>query len=396
MSNFKKIKIEVAGSKYIMLSTLNQMVNYIPIKLFNFDSVINITTDDSKNEAWDQAFKSVLGEEELSSKDIKLEHDQILKIDEVKDGILDAIEEIKTEKLFWNITGGQRPTILAIHDLVKELDDKIHYLCYLEGNSGKLTISKFQNGEQDVRFDGLVEYSVEGLTIKTALQLMSFDVSGSNLPPNIMEDETLINELTSFYQSFYNAYKGNNAIAQNLAESNQNNSNLSIIIDNLPTITNLTTDQLKTQWSKYNNKAFGYILEDMTLYLIMEAINNNAELKEKIAGVYHSTKINDSTRSDKQIIDEFDILILTKQGQVINFECKSGKMTGDVAKSTNYSTYAIAGVYGLPILITPMANNSYGTINDKIDKAINAAERARLAVWHLDEIESKLEDKLLK
>jgi len=86
-------------------------------------------------------------------------------------------------------------------------------------------------------------------------------------------------------------------------------------------------------------------------------------------------------------------------------------MSGDVAKSTKYSTYAVSGVYGKPILITPLLKEEIIAIRKKstlskeyddeydylkddlyiaIRRAINSAIRAGLEVWGLDEIEDKL------
>ena len=76
-------------------------------------------------------------------------------------------------------------------------------------------------------------------------------------------------------------------------------------------------------------------------------------------------------------------------------------MDGDVAKSTKYSTYAVSGVYGLPVLITPLTKSeiaNLGSLNEEYYKAIkssvNAAKRANLEVWGIDEIKDKLTIKL--
>jgi len=103
--------------------------------------------------------------------------------------------------------------------------------------------------------------------------------------------------------------------------------------------------------------------------------------------------------------------LLTKNGKFMIFECKSGGMDGDVAKSTKYSTYAVSGVYGLPILITPLLGDEIKAIRKKstlsedysddykylhnelyknIRQAINSAIRAGLEVWGLDDIEKNL------
>jgi len=78
-------------------------------------------------------------------------------------------------------------------------------------------------------------------------------------------------------------------------------------------------------------------------------------------------------------------------------------MSGDVAKSTKYSTYAAAGVYGKPVLITPLYQDeitklAHPDIGDKIFKniksAVKSAKRATLEVWGMDNLVNKINEKL--
>lgn len=71
-------------------------------------------------------------------------------------------------------------------------------------------------------------------------------------------------------------------------------------------------------------------------------------------------------------------------------------MGGDVAKSTKYSTYAVSGAYGLPILITPLLENEIENLTklggeyDAVQSAVKSAKRANLEVWGIDKIKEKL------
>ena len=115
---------------------------------------------------------------------------------------------------------------------------------------------------------------------------------------------------------------------------------------------------------------------------------------------YIVTSVDEAKKKDTNYksIDEFDIAILTKNGKFIIFECKSSGMHKDEAKSTNYSTYAISGVYGKPILITPLIGNEIKDIDalnksiyDKIQKSVGKAKRATLDVWGIDDIANNIE-----
>jgi hypothetical protein len=398
MTTITDIKEDLKDSLYVMHSTKNQMVNHIPLKLFGFDNsnVFCITTTHKNNEKWDDNFQKV--NFQFSSNSLgKINHGQILEIDTFRVFLEEDCEKIENaDKICWNITGGQRPYILAVYDLVKNMKDKTHYLLYLEGNSKKISVTKFENGEIIPSFDGNCneDYAIEGLTIDIALELMGYETNGKDNLENILENPTKIQKLTDFYSKFYEAYSSDENLRNLMPGFNINNKDFNGIIDNFPQISNLTKDEIKTEWGDYAaRKTFGYILEDMLVYLLLKSIKDN-NLEKYVAGVYPSVKISDE--ENKGTIDEFDTLILTTTGQIISFEAKSGGMSADVAKSTNYSTYAISGVYGLPILITPRIkrNDNLDTENENISKAIGAAKRANLEIWYLDEIVEKLRDKL--
>jgi|AntRauTorckE5430_2_1112549.scaffolds.fasta_scaffold01758_5 hypothetical protein len=401
MATVTGIKEELKDSLYVMHSTKNQMVNHIPLKLFGFDNnVFCITTTHEDNKKWDENFQKV--NFKFSSDRLgKISHQQILQIDEFRMFLEEDCKKIENaDKICWNITGGQRPYILAVYDLIKNMKDKTHYLLYLEGNSKKISITKFESGEIKPSFDGNCneDYAIEGLTIDIALELMGYSTNGKDNLENILENPTKIQKLTDFYSNFYDAYSSDENLRNLMPEFNINYKDFKGIIKKFPQIANLTGDDIETEWKNYaKGKTFGYILEDMLLYLLLKSIKDN-KLEKYVAGVYPSTKISAGYMETNETVDEFDTLILTKTGQIISFEAKSGSMSADVAKSTNYSTYAISGVYGLPILITPRVKteDNLDTKNGNISKAIGAAKRANLETWYLDKVVEKLKDKLSK
>ena len=163
--------------------------------------------------------------------------------------------------------------------------------------------------------------------------------------------------------------------------------------DRAPTHAFTDTDDTQEEFTK--QYPFGYILEKLAFYQFEKIVSKN------IASLAHSLKIifNDEDTQkeiDHKTIDEFDIALLTKNGKFIIFECKSGGMGGDVAKSTKYSTYAVSGVYGLPILIAPLLESEIENLKklgdeyDAIKSAVKSAKRANLEVWGIDKIKEKL------
>jgi len=401
---------------YVMVSTLNQMVNYIPLKHFTFKEVVNITVDDSQyadNAKWDTNLTDVLGSG-VSISPITFKQSEITNLTTIKNRLNEQLKG--KEKIFWNITGGQRPFVLAIQQIAKE-DDVI---CYLEGNNSQMVLLQNNNEIKDVK-----SYSLEGLTIETALKLMGFEIKDTKTSHrNLIQKYDEVKEEREFYLKFLDEYikiKDSNIrekLLKNLIHLNKNYPSekpATTFQDRVKTfeearteakneikkiLTNLTSELVEKELEQGKSegdkkvKSFGFILEKLAGYKILEVANG------KIADITFGEKINylrEEDRVDKKPTDEFDIALLTKNGKFMIFECKSGGMSGDVAKSTNYSTYAVSGVYGLPILITPLLASEISNLNtlgeeyETIKSAVKSAKRASLEVWGIDEIATKIE-----
>jgi len=362
---------------YVMVSTLNQMVNYIPLKYFEFKEVYNLTVEDSEyadNGKWDTNLQEVLGNE-VSISQIEFKQSEITNIQTIKN----RLDKFKNKKIFWNITGGQRPFILAINQIAKESD----VICYLEGNNSQMVLLK-NNKILDNS-----SYELDNLNIETALTLMGFEIketktSERNLVQTCDEDEK------KFYLEFLDEYIKNKKLRENLILLNRDSKKVKAKKEIKESLKDLKYSKIDEELEK--NKAFGFILEKLAGYKILDLA------KDKIADMSLGEKINHSKdKVDEYHIDEFDIALLTKNGKFMIFECKSGGMSGDVAKSTKYSTYAVSGAYGLPILITPLLQDDIDKIDDLdkdvydyIQSAVKSAKRAGLEIWGLDEIEDRL------
>jgi len=359
----------------VIVSTLNQMVNYIPLKHFEFKEIYNLTIDDSKyasNNIWDKNLKEFFP----NIQDISFKQSQIGNIKAIKRNL----NKFKNKKVFWNITGGQRSFILAINQLV-EKDDII---CYLEGNRNRLILLKNNQEKKNI----IKDYSREDLTIEIALKLMGFDNININYNENHID--------TNIVESFFDIYKNTSNELRDLL-INTKNLDEQTALNKLDKLNFEDKESVKKvlKWGYNKNKSipFGYILEEMSYFFINKK-NKELGLKSLLNELKSSVKLLDEKN---KFIDEFDLVLLTKNGKLIVFECKSGDMKGDVAKSTKYSTYAISGAYGLPILITPLLkdeienlDNLEDSVYKYIKKAIKSAKRAGLEVWGLNEIEDNL------
>jgi len=433
-------EIDTKGYVYVMISTLNQMVNYIPLKHFEFDDIYNLTikkSDYVDNSRWDENLSKILKRDNINFDFTDKNRNLQFRQDEINDisNILDVLETNFNDKkkIFWNITGGQRPFVLAITKFIRDHKRTEDYICYLEGNKSKMVIL------QDDEIVNNDSYNLNDLKIPTALELMSFEMKNTDTSErNFLDNynESKKSKEKKFYKKFlknYIAIKDREELLKNLIKLNDNypskkSNNFKKKLEqykkdreeataNLIKILEFNNDEYqiflneitpKTKDGK-EVKAFGFILEKLAGYKILELAYG------KIADMTLGEKINhlrDNDKVDSRHIDEFDIALLTKNGKFMIFECKSGGMDGDVAKSTKYSTYAVSGVYGKPILITPLLKNEIIAIRKKssisgnfkedskylkedtyknIRTAINSAIRAGLEVWGIDEIDKKLE-----
>jgi hypothetical protein len=412
---------------YVMVSTLNQMVNYIPLKHFTFKEVVNITVevpkdkDDKKiikyfdNDKWDKNLTAVY--KDKTPTDIKMDNQLFYSLTSIKNRLM---QEIKTgvlndKKIFWNITGGQRHILMAINQVADKEGDVI---CYLEGNNNQMMLFDVTTKETEC-----VEYSLDlkkDLTVDIALQLMGLQFNSSN-------QEIGKEPERAFYKLFYTEYEKNKNLRERLIILNKNYPKIRDKKKNesdeeykkheegyqrkkkeYQNLKATTKDEIKKILSaldqtmldtKLNrNQAFGYILEELTFYKLEELLSKL--IADKKVTLLHSLKVKDMTINNLTVA-EFDIALLTNNGKFIMFECKSGVMEGDAAKARKYVTYAVSGVYGLPILINPLLStetteselvkNLDFDIYKYTNEAKGSAIRAGLEVWGIDEIATKLE-----
>lgn len=393
----EKTTSDFSEYSYVCASTLNQMVNYIPLvidefKFKEFYTVtlykdINFSVKVKENKKWDENLQETLGKNIITFYEIKIAQNEFLKVSET---IKTFDKVLKDKKVFWNLTGGQRPFMLAVLEYVKDKPE--HYIAYLEGNTGQISV-------KSAREEILIPYSLpNGTKIETALKLMGFNAQSTLSMKESNKEEQV------FWLDFYEKYKNTSSnLRNNLVLLNKK------IYENG---TKITQSDKESFWSQIytickldihddssylkrfrleskNQFPFGYILEEMCFHVLYDTA-----VKYSL-GIYSSVRTY-SIKAESQL-DEFDILILTNQGTILNIECKSGIMDGDVAKSTKYSTYAISGVYGKPILITPLLESEILNKTPKYPlqksfEAINAAMKAGLPIWSIDKIKKELEE----
>lgn len=466
---------------YIICSTLNQIVNYTPIKLmekfFKDKSIkiFNITVEGESeeksifkrfdNSAWDENLGNILKEDGIKIYDninikrnecndiiIELDKKILGKIKDGEDELNRNTKKYKKEKqsdkgIVWNITGGQRSTIFAIQKFIAHEDRDEDFIIYLEGNSNSIVCMKFNKDSKEFDYEVLEDKywnDKVDLDLNTVFKLAGFNISNYENIINYLKpfeeyksNDKFKREIEEYElcEKFYRFYKKSNDedrkeflnILINLNKSEKTNINQ--FIESFKQILKINDEEFNKEYGNAEDilikmkgdsqRKFGYILEYMAIASMVNTVNieSNHQLLNYIVGIYHSVRLNRSENffeeRDTSQLCEFDVVLLTKSGQVVIFECKSGTMESDVGKSRKYTAYASAGIYGKPILITGLTKNDRIFINEKvftkvskarnqdeIDKlneydrgvlqSLRAAARANMEVWGLDEIGEKL------
>lgn len=412
----------------VICSTQNQMVNYLTV-LHHFHEVDKkieiyyITINDknysrSNNKSWDDNIKRLLNGVkfkliEFEEKDIS-DHASI--IDRLRTG------DYGDKKLLWNITGGQRHLVMAITEFVYTYRENEDVIVYYEGNQRQFYY--YSRSKKVVKPEKLSDLPYEKLNLNIAFELMGFisddetkkgryyNYLKSKSVEDYIENEGVhsksewkrIESERRFYHHLYqNFVKADNLDLLNmLKETNQKSctdlKQLAIGILNLEQSEYLVKEDIETfkksMESRRKTALFGYIFEYIVFYKIIDILKKNEKYIQTIADINLSTKAKLLETNDSKFVDEFDISILTKSGQLIIFECKSGGFTGDNIKSHHYSTYAVSGVYGTPILMIPITKKLIKFNEEKYikdcDKKINAAKKAKVEFWRMDDLEDNL------
>ncbi|PRR79329.1 hypothetical protein [Clostridium luticellarii] len=419
----------------VVCSTLNQITNYLVIKEYMPEKVYNITFDEKarkkmneniKIDDWDKQLKNLCKEklkiDDSNIKDICLGESDFYNIEDIVDKIDGEIDENDKKTIYWHITGGQRLVAMAVAEFIKDRSqDK---WVYMEGN-----IEKLLEYDNELKSKNVINYSNRDLDFKQAFDLTGFKYNDKLSSTNVLDiNNKEINENLGKEQEFYNILYGifctDASFREQLLESNSEKTEnerkeyITKAFKDLKEYNKKDSERLKNcKYDIYKSDEMkkscpaGYIFEKIAGYKIYKALRN-AKFKHNINQIAFSIKTQFDDRDDKvkkddkdnknkgySIIDELDIALLSSTGKLINFECKTGGMEGDNAKSHNYTTYRLSGVFGMPILISPLLENERKH-KEKIEKfgkqcgAIRSAERAELYVWTIDKIEENLKDLL--
>lgn len=389
--------VDFSGYSYVCASTLNQMVNYIPLVMdeFKFKDFYTVTLYKKnsrekvkENKKWDENLQETLGKNHITFNEIPIEQDEFLKVSKTTQAFDKAL---KNKKVFWNLTGGQRPFILAVLEYVKDKPE--HCVAYLEGNTGQISL-RFGNEEK------LMAYSLPKETkIETALKLMGFKVSVDGKGRTISFENLVKHEHKQIFESLIDEYIKNQELRKQFVLTNKDDTKDSAKNEVKKILKGfLTESQYSTFCEKYLDISkpypFGDILEYMTVFSILRYTSQEI-LDISFSASTQFTENATQKLTGRNSLDEFDLIVLTKKGKIVVFECKSGDMKGDVSKSTKFSTYSVAGVYGKPILITPLIESELKDFEDKklnrpelesIKSALRSAITADLNYFGIDEL----------
>ena len=362
----------------------------------------------------------------------------------IKQGKLDKKNNNKTDKnIIWNLTGGQRSVLLTILKIIEEKatqnPNQKHTVLYMEGNTNRFVVGTYRqvdngkgtNTHFEWNYKEIEEiYGWEHLTIGMVFGLAGFQAQCSKAirlykdqigkkgfikKGNRIDiyDEEVHGEREEI-QKFYKYYQNHDLVESLLITQTYKDKDKEKEKEKVKAERNKIWEQLKKLEeeddvvrcesrlegiggeTKYK---LGYWLEYMLYYQLEMIIKDEEKYQDYFLEIGHSVKLdkeNQEEEDEKEKFSEFDVVLLSKSGQVIIFECKTGAITSEVSKARIYTSYATSGVYGMPILVQPYfekderVENNKEKIWDKMNTTRKAAQRAGMDIWCLDQLKSKI------
>lgn len=440
----------------VICSTLNQITNYLIIKKINPEKILNITYDEDiqktcnknmKNSAWDKYLTLECNRDfpNIKFDNFTMKREELYDIEAFRTRIKEKIKEtFQNEPIAWHITGGQRFIALAIYKIVEDRKKQgiVDKIIYVEGNEEKLMVFK----ESKLDEEKSLEYYDDNLRIDKILKLAGFSFDENiNCNSSLVRvngnlqlekgDQKEFEKENKFYTKLYEfmtSEQGKDIKFEFKSEYNLNNNSkkthfedsfrdLLIISNSVKNSIRKNEDNKHKERERYkflievytmlterfpkvfneleydfiNSKELsmhypaGYIFEKLVFHKVYNEVKYNKKIIQIVTSLKAKSKINNERNC---IIDELDIALLTNTGKIVNIECKSGDMSGDNAKSTKYTTYSLSGVFGTPILASPLYGDEDKNSNLKYSfSAKGAAERAQLNILFFDSLD-KIKD----
>ena len=280
-----------------------------------------------------------------------------------------------------------------------------HTVMYLEGNTQKITVGYYDTNEW--KFGAVNNsYRSDTIDLHNLFRLAGYetDISDAVFIHEGKNEGDFLNLLKAYSNFYSKLYEVNEEVRKKLIESNkwnkkENNANEFFkLLDGINHKGKVTDDIeiIKESLNNRSNYLFGYFMEYMAAAVIWNAVQEiskpDADFFQSLS---HSVKVYKNDWNGKEKYCELDLVLLLRSGQTVVFECKSGFMSAENAKSREYTAYALGGVYGKPILITPLSEHEAvaGKMPDEyenITKAYSSARRAGLEVFHLDTLKEEL------
>lgn len=449
---------------FFICSTQNQIVNFIPMvhmleakaegekksEIVSDVTLYNLTySTDARfsNNKWNENLNKIIwdkkGELFKKNPDLSIGYSKIdnkgkdsnkitidIKLDRGynKNYYKKIMECVKDKKnIIWNLTGGQRSVLLTVLKVIEDQssEEQKHTILYMEGNTNRFVVGTYEKGEKKgICYRELdTIYGWEHLTIEMIFGLAGFRAKCTNKIEfregkiitssiNMSEEEQekrelAIKNLWKYYKD--KKYKlAENFLKSQLSDTGKEYKSRDTVWSELEARLCEKEKEEFEDWKKVleeigNENKLGYWLEYMLYFELKEIIKNEPKYKDYFLEIGHSVSLNPEGikgNSRQTQFSEFDVVLLSKSGQVIIFECKTGAIASEVSKARIYTSYAAAGVYGTPILIPPYLNddendkvqNASEGVWGKMNKTRKAAERAGMDIWYLDTLKEDIDE----
>ena len=383
------------ANKMVVLSTENQVVNYVPIKyilernetanLTVYSLVMKSTNEWNKQEKWHENLEEVLKEKysedkcKIEEKKLEIENDFCMSNFLAKVTNFLSFDE---RKIVWNITGGQRTMILSVLNFISVNNREDDIICYFDGNTDEIYLYNYLNiiGKSDEFasieiLNEIEDFSIEAIDI---LKLYGF----KDIKNEFLDEE----EFTENYEEIYEKLCENPEFRKEILSLNKKD-----VILNKKKFQkfDLRDESYNIIEKKVNKlKNIGNLFEEVIFWKLINEKRKNTF--KRVNRIYCNYKIWDKAKNPYQI-DEIDILIVLRTGKMLILELKTGVMENkDESKSTIFTANFLSGAYGKALLVLPITVEEKSEFK-KIMSTMNQAARCDLEYVYIDEIIERIE-----
>lgn len=423
-----EVIVENNDKVMVIMSTGNQTVNVMPIRILDIDKTYILSTKFAKDK-WTDRLVHYLEKKNKKYEIVDISPEEEMDVNKLQEKIMKIVKDKKN--CYLNITGGQKFYTSACERVIMSNEDIKRV--YIDGHSKKIYVDNdYKNLKCDFNLENILNIygythikedtktwelnNSDAFRLKKYYNIGNRYIKESEISNLLLEKKSVKqNEIYRFYNNLDSLYRQKSCldkellltfeslyskfnchykeqIKQSQIESSAKSQDFQI--KKLMNVAKINSNDDKDLFGEIINHDKGSFFEKMVLAQIMNILEKDNELKQRVTKVYTSVKTLKLQSEKGEIESEYDIVILTNYGTLIILEVKTGVYNGDHAKGKEYGAITKSGPYGKSVIVGPLVSRLKSQ-NDKLSSHKKVCEQIGIPYLQFDELHKGLK-KLLK